>query len=110
MRMHPLMCNTHILLGCKSLGVYLSPAMRLVAVTMLLWSEEWPNYSEGRYGMTYDELSDRTSLTPEQIEKTLHKMREVRLVEQRADGWMLTLDRFIGSVLAIWQHREPANQ
>jgi len=108
--MDPVLCDMHIALGCKSLGVYLSPAMRLVTVQMLLWQEEWPRMSEGRYGMTYDEISDRTSLTVRQVEETLYKMREVRLVEQRADGWMLTFDRFKGSVLAAWQHRQPTTQ
>lgn len=100
--MPPLVSATHTLLGCTSRGVHLSPAMRLVAVMMLLWGEEWRRLSNGRTGMSADDIADRTSLTTKQVTATLDKMAEVKLVQQHADGWSLTIPEWKKHALGPW--------
>ena len=100
--MHPVRLAAHGILGCASRGVYLSPAMRLVAVMMLLWAEDWSRMGNGRYGMTPEEIADRTSLTEKQVRDTLTKMVECRLVRERADSWELTEEDWKRSVLKHW--------
>lgn len=77
--------------------------MRLVATMMLLWGEDWLRVSNGRRGFTSEEIADRTSLTPSQVEQTLAKMDDVKLVKTYADGWVLTIDRWKESVLGVWR-------
>lgn len=93
---------THTLLAPASRGVYLSPAMRLVATMMLLWGEDWERLSNGRRGMSEAEIADRTSLTESQVRATLQKLDDVQLVRSYADGWSLTLDRWREAVLKPW--------
>jgi hypothetical protein len=96
---HPVLKATISVLAPASRGTYLSPAMRLVAVTMLLWKDDWDKLSNGRYGMTAAELADRTSLTEQQVIATLAKLVDVQMVRERADGWELTIDRWQEAVL-----------
>lgn len=86
MTLHPLELAAHGILGCRSRGVRLNPAMRLVALTMLLWESVWD-----RAAFDYDELADRTSLTPAQVAQTIDQLEQAGWVEQQADGW-----RFLG--------------
>jgi hypothetical protein len=77
--------------------------MRLVATTLLLWSDLWQEESGGRIGMTPDELADRTSLTPIQVDAALAKLEEVRFVQMRADGYILTFEEWKRDVLSKWK-------
>lgn len=76
--------------------------MRLVGTMMLLWQEDWHRLSGGRYGMTVEEIADRTSLTDKQVRGVLEKMTKVLLVRERADGWELTVDRWVEAALRPW--------
>lgn len=76
--------------------------MRLVALNLLLWGEEWERVGNGRYGMTPGEIADRTSLTPAQVTAALAKMHTVKLVAERADGYMLTIDEWKQHALGPW--------
>jgi hypothetical protein len=100
--LHPLLDATHSILAPASRGTYLTAGMRLVGTMMLLWSEHWKDLTNGRYGMTVEEIADRTSLTPTQVRSVLDKMVKVRLVRERADGWELTVDRWTEEALRPW--------
>lgn len=92
----------HSVYGCVSTGVGLTPSMRLVAGMMLMWGKDWSRITEGRYGMTIEEIADRTSLAPVVIERALEQMVDCKMVERRADGWRLTIERWQESVLPFW--------
>lgn len=100
--LHPIHSATLTLLAPASRGTYLSPAMRLVATMMLLWSEDWSRLSNGRRGMSAAEIADRTSLTEQQVRNTMAKLVDVQLVREFADGWELTLERWKDAVLKPW--------
>lgn len=92
----------HTILSPDSRGCHLSPAMRLVATMMLLWEEDWSRLSGGRYGMTVEEIADRTSLEPRIVRATLAKMVDVRLIRERTDGWELTWKTWYEEALKPW--------
>lgn len=79
--------------------------MRLVALTLLLWADCWEAISNGRKGMDIDAIAERTSLTEDQVRMTLTKLENVRLIQQRADGWVLTLDDYRAVVLDPFHDR-----
>lgn len=70
--------------------------MKLIALTMLLWDDE---NVKGRIEWDYDQLSSRTGLTVDQIERNLLKMERIRLIAFTAAGPKLTWDRFERDVL-----------
>lgn len=86
----------HLILGCQSKGVGLSPAMRLVSLTMLLWEDHWE-----RMSMDYEAISDRTGLDVSVVKRTMDKLEAIRMVEAMADGWRLTLQRWREGILRV---------
>lgn len=101
----PVEQSAHTVLGCRSRGVHLSPAMRLVALMFLLWESEWNAESGGRSSMSIEEIADRTSLEDHAVATTLERLANVSLIEQRADGWILTLDKWRTEVFPKWMER-----
>lgn len=87
----------HLLLGSGPRSLMLTAGMRLVAMTLLLWREEWPKISEGRYGMSADEIAACTTLTPEAVDAILVKLEGLLMVRKRADGWELTFDQWLAA-------------
>lgn len=98
----PLKRSVMHLLGPASRGTYLTAGMRLVAMMMLLWRDEWKRMGNGRYGMEPAHIADCTSLTETQVRAILAKLVDVRLVRERADGWELTLERWEEEALRPW--------
>jgi hypothetical protein len=72
----------------------LSAGQRLVALCLLLWDSE----SE-RLSIDPLHLSQRCSLSVEQVSRTLDALAEIQLARQWADGWRLSFDDWRESVL-----------
>jgi DNA-binding IclR family transcriptional regulator len=98
---HDMMCLTF--LAPRSKGSRLTPQMRLIAMTMLLWFKDWD-----RTTMDSESIADRTGLPVSVVDKTLLQMVQYRMVEEMADGWKPTFERFRKEMLPHWYHRhEP---
>jgi hypothetical protein len=81
-----------------STGGGFSPAMRLVALCMMVHEE----HGESTVYWDHDMLADRTGLTVEQVAKALDQLRLVHLVRETAAGPMLTFSDWDENTRKQW--------
>ena len=82
-----------------STGCGLDPAMRLVALLLLVWDQE---EHRGKMEWDHDQIADRTGLSVSQVARALDRLRQVHLVRETAAGPRLTFEEWDRTTKPQW--------
>lgn len=85
----------------QSTGCGLDPAMRLIALLLLLWDQE--TYA-GRIEWDHDQIADRTGLPVSHVAAALDRLRQVHLIEETAAGPKLTFEKWDKTTKPQWRN------